>query len=334
MYISKKELLELTGISYGQLYRWKRERLIPEEWFMKQSSYTGQETFFPREKILERIRFIMEMKDKYSLEEIAELLEVNPKKRELSFEFDHVSFAYPGSEKEVLHDVSFRVERGQRISIVGLNGAGKTTLVKLLCRLYKVTEGEIRVNGRNIFDYDYTSYMKTVAAVFQDYKLFAFSLRENITGQAEKAPEEEKRLEKIIEEVGMKEKLDGLPQGLDSLYGKEYEERGILMSGGEAQKLAIARALYKDGSLVIMDEPASALDPISEAEIYEKFNTMVEDKTALYISHRMSSSVFCDKVLVIDGGTVADFDTHENLMKKAESLYYKLFHSQAVNYRL
>lgn len=251
-----------------------------------------------------------------------------------TIEFDHVSFQYPGSKKEVLHDVSFRVERGQKISIVGLNGAGKTTLVKLLCRLYKATEGEIRVNGRNIFDYDYKSYMKTVAAVFQDYKLFAFSLRENITGQAEKVPEEEKRLEKIIEEVGMKEKLGGLPQGLDSLYGREYEETGILMSGGEAQKLAIARALYKDGSLVIMDEPASALDPISEAEIYEKFNTMVEDKTALYISHRMSSSVFCDKVLIIDGGTVADFDTHENLMKKTESLYYRLFQSQAVNYQL
>ena len=170
-----------------------------------------------------------------------------------TIEFDHVSFAYPGSKKEVLHDVSFRVERGQKISIVGLNGAGKTTLVKLLCRLYKVTEGEIRVNGRNIFDYEYTSYMKTVAAVFQDYKLFAFSLRENITGQAEKVPEEEKRLKKIIEEVGMTEKIGELPQGLDSLYGKEYEETGILMSGGEAQKLAIARALYKDGSLVIMD---------------------------------------------------------------------------------
>lgn len=118
------------------------------------------------------------------------------------------------------------------------------------------------------------------------------------------------------------------------MYGKEYEETGILMSGGESQKVAIARALYKDASLVIMDEPASALDPIAEAEIYEKFNRMVEDKTALYISHRMSSSVFCDKVLIIDGGVVADFDTHENLMKKTESLYYKMFSSQAVNYQL
>lgn len=249
-------------------------------------------------------------------------------------EFDHVSFSYPGSKKEVLHDVSFEIRRGQKISIVGLNGAGKTTLVKLLCRLYKATEGEIRINGKNIFDYDYTSYMKTVAAVFQDYKLFAFSLRENITGKEKVSSQEEEQLERIIEEVGMREKLSELPDGLSSLYGKEYEENGILLSGGEAQKLAIARALYKEGSLVIMDEPASALDPISEAEIYEKFNTMVEDKTALYISHRMSSSVFCDKVLIIDGGTVADFDTHENLMKKTESLYYKLFQSQALNYQM
>lgn len=251
-----------------------------------------------------------------------------------TIEFDHVSFSYPGSEKKVLSDVSFRVNRGQKISIVGLNGAGKTTLVKLLCRLYKVDSGEIRVNGRNILEYDYNTYMKTVAAVFQDYKLFAFSLQENITGQAEAVEQEKEKLEQIIAEVGLTEKIEELPEGLNSLYGREYEEDGILMSGGESQKVAIARALYKESSLVIMDEPASALDPISEAEIYEKFNTMVEDKTALYISHRMSSSVFCDKVLIIDGGTAADFDTHENLMKKTESLYYKLFQTQAVNYQV
>ncbi len=253
-----------------------------------------------------------------------------------TIEFDHVSFCYPGSDREVLTDVTFQVERGQKISVVGLNGAGKTTLVKLLCRLYKVKDGEIRINGRNIFDYTYTSYMKTVAAVFQDYKLFAFTLRENITGKEkeEKDMAAKERLENILEEVGLTEKIAELPDGAESLYGKEYEETGILMSGGESQKVAIARALYKDASLVIMDEPASALDPIAEAEIYEKFNRMVEDKTALYISHRMSSSVFCDKVLIIDGGVVADFDTHENLMKKTESLYYKMFSSQAVNYQL
>ena len=138
----------------------------------------------------------------------------------------------------------------------------------------------------------------------------------------------------MIDEVGLREKIDSLKDGVESRFGKEYDENGIEMSGGEGQKVAIARALYKESSLVILDEPASALDPIAEAEIYEKFNNLVEDKTAIYISHRMSSSVFCDKILIIDGGTVADYDTHENLMKKTDSLYYKLFHSQAENYKL
>ena len=133
---------------------------------------------------------------------------------------------------------------------------------------------------------------------------------------------------------GLRDKVDSLQNGFYSRFGKEYDEEGIEMSGGEAQKVAIARALYKDASMVILDEPASALDPIAEAEIYEKFNSLVEDKTAIYISHRMSSSVFCDRILIIDGGTVADYDTHENLMKKTDSLYYKLFESQAENYRL
>ena len=132
----------------------------------------------------------------------------------------------------------------------------------------------------------------------------------------------------------MKEKVDSLPLGMKSRFGKDYDEDGIEMSGGQGQKIAIARALYKPASMVILDEPASALDPIAEAEIYEKFNSLVEDKTAIYISHRMSSSVFCDKILIIDGGTVSDFDTHANLMKKTDSLYYKLFMAQAENYKL
>ena len=137
-----------------------------------------------------------------------------------------------------------------------------------------------------------------------------------------------------IYEVGMREKIDTLPEGIHSRFGKEYDEDGVELSGGQGQKIAIARALYKKASMVILDEPASALDPIAEAEIYEKFNSLVEDKTAIYISHRMSSSVFCDRILIIDGGTVSDFDTHENLMKKTDSLYYKLFTSQAENYKL
>ena len=246
-------------------------------------------------------------------------------------EFRDVTFTYPNAEKAVLKNVSFAIHKGEKISIVGLNGAGKSTLVKLICRMYQADSGEILINGKNIYDYEYLSYMNTISAVFQDYRLFNFTLAENIS--CEDATKTE-RIEQLIDEVGLREKIDELPHGVESRFGKEYDEEGIEMSGGQGQKIAIARALYKKASMVILDEPASALDPIAEAEIYEKFNSLVEDKTAIYISHRMSSSVFCDRILIIDGGTVADFDTHENLMKKTESLYYKLFMSQAENYRL
>lgn len=249
-----------------------------------------------------------------------------------TLEFRNVSFTYPKAEKPVLKNVSFAVKKGEKISIVGLNGAGKSTLVKLICRMYKADSGEILVNGRDIYDYDYLSYMNVISAVFQDYKLFNFTIEENISCRESGA--DENRVNYLIDEVGMREKIDTLPEGIHSRFGKEYDEEGVELSGGQGQKIAIARALYKKASMVILDEPASALDPIAEAEIYEKFNSLVEDKTAIYISHRMSSSVFCDRILIIDGGTVSDFDTHENLMKKTDSLYYKLFTSQAENYKL
>lgn len=249
-----------------------------------------------------------------------------------TLEFNNVTFTYPKAEKPVLKNVSFSIRRGEKISIVGLNGAGKSTLVKLICRMYKADSGEIKINGKSIYDYDYGSYMKGISAVFQDYRLFNFTIGENISCQDRNA--DNAKINRLIEEVGLGEKIASLKEGINSRFGKEYDKNGIEMSGGEGQKVAIARALYKESSMVILDEPASALDPISEAEIYEKFNSLVEDKTAIYISHRMSSSVFCDRILIIDGGCVADFDTHEHLMKKTDSLYYKLFHSQAENYKL
>lgn len=247
-------------------------------------------------------------------------------------EFRNVTFTYPKAEKLVLKNVTFSIRKGEKISIVGLNGAGKSTLVKLICRMYQADSGEILVNGRNIYDYEYFSYMNTISAVFQDYRLFNFTIAENISCQQKDADRDE--INRLIYEVGLQEKVAELKDGIDSRFGKDYDEDGIEMSGGQGQKVAIARALYKKASMVILDEPASALDPIAEAEIYEKFNGLVEDKTAIYISHRMSSSVFCDKILIIDGGTVADYDTHDNLMKKTDSLYYKLFMSQAENYKL
>lgn len=250
-----------------------------------------------------------------------------------TIEFKDVTFTYPKAEKPVLKNVSFCVNAGEKISIVGLNGAGKSTMVKLLCRMFQPDSGVILVNGIDIKDYNYNSYMERISAVFQDYSIFNFSIKENIASVSEHVDEE--RIQRLIDEVGLREKIEELPDGIDSLFGKEYDEKGIEMSGGQGQKIAIARAIYKKNSgMIILDEPASALDPVAEAEIYEKFNSLTEDKTALYISHRMSSSKFCDRILVLDGGTVADFDTHEHLMKKTDSLYYKLFNAQAENYKI
>lgn len=305
MYVSSAITFSSTIIQFGEnlIGLWQNSQfLVPYQEFMALKEETIEDGGVPMDDIVETL------------------------------EFRNVSFTYPKAEKPVLKNVSFAVKKGEKISIVGLNGAGKSTLVKLICRMYKADSGEILVNGRDIYDYDYLSYMNVISAVFQDYKLFNFTIEENISCRESGA--DENRVNYLIDEVGMREKIDTLPESIHSRFGKEYDEDGVELSGGQGQKIAIARALYKKASMVILDEPASALDPIAEAEIYEKFNSLVEDKTAIYISHRMSSSVFCDRILIIDGGTVSDFDTHENLMKKTDSLYYKLFTSQAENYKL
>ena len=245
-----------------------------------------------------------------------------------SLEFDHISFKYPNTDNNVLNDVSFVIHKNEKISIVGLNGAGKTTVVKLICRLYKPDKGEIRVNGHNIDDYSRDSYVGTISTVFQDYKLFNYSILDNI-----KPGLSESEGMTYAKKVGLEEKVNELPNGISSNIGKSYDKNGVELSGGQMQKLAIARALAKPSDLLIMDEPTSALDPLAEAEIYENFNALAENRTAIYISHRMSSSVFCDKILVLNEGRVEDFAAHKDLMKKKEGLYYKLFMTQAENYR-
>lgn len=245
--------------------------------------------------------------------------------------FEQVSFKYPKSDLFVLKNISFNVNKNEKISIVGLNGAGKTTLIKLLCRLYEPTSGHIYINDIDIFAYDYESYRKRIAAVFQDYQLFAYSIEENIIGNNQF---DAKKMKQILTQVGLDEKIDTLKEGIKTPLNKYYDKNGVELSGGENQKIAIARALYKEAELVILDEPTSALDPLAEAEIYEHFNELVKDKTAFYISHRMSSSVFCDRILIIDKGIIVDYDTHTNLMKQKNSIYYQLFTVQAKNYQI
>lgn len=243
-------------------------------------------------------------------------------------EFKNVSFKYPASEANVLNDISFEIHRGEKISIVGLNGAGKTTIIKLLCGFYTANDGEILINDKPIDSYKKKDLQKNISAVFQDYHLFNFTIGENISSD----PTYDKaKVQKIISDLNLTERVAKAKDGVDSLVGVGNLE-GERFSGGERQKIAIGRALYKDADLVILDEPTSALDPESEAEIYENFAKLVHDKTSIFISHRMSSSVFCDKILLLNNSRVEAFDSHKNLMKNTESLYYKLFTTQQENY--
>ncbi|MCM1487707.1 MAG: ABC transporter ATP-binding protein/permease [Firmicutes bacterium] len=246
-----------------------------------------------------------------------------------TIEFKNVSFTYPNTDVKVLKDISVTLRQGEHLSVVGLNGAGKTTFVKLLCRLYDPTSGEILLDGVNIKEYDYNQYMSLFAPVFQDFKLFAFSIRENIILDG---PGNDKELEKLAEQVGLRDKLASLEKGDSTVLFKSFDENGIEPSGGEQQKLAIARALYKNSPTVILDEPTAALDPVAEYDIYRQFNALVGGKTAVYISHRLSSCRFCDKIAVFGDGRVKEYGTHEELAGIDGGIYAGMFAAQAQYY--
>lgn len=247
-------------------------------------------------------------------------------------EFRNVTFSYPGSETPVLKGVNLMIGEGKHLSVVGLNGAGKTTLIKLLCRLYDPDEGEILMDGINIKEYDHGQYMSVFAPVFQDFKLFSFSVMENLLLTDEAGEEERTVLTDILKQVGIYDKFDALNNGLDTILFKYFDDEGIEPSGGEQQKLAIARALYKNAPIVILDEPTAALDPIAEYEIYLQFEEMVKGKTAIYISHRLSSCQFCDNIAVFSDGEVAEYGTHNELVKKQGGIYAEMFAAQAQYY--
>lgn len=248
------------------------------------------------------------------------------------FEFRKVSFAYPGSQVQVLKDLNLTIREGEHLSVVGLNGAGKTTMIKLLCRLYDPTEGEILMDGINIKEYDYAQYMGVFAPVFQDFKLFAFAIDENILLKDDFSEEELNRAEETLRKAGVWEKITSLPGGLKTTLFKNFDKDGIEPSGGEQQKLVIARALYKNAPVVILDEPTAALDPIAEYEIYRQFETLVKGKTAIYISHRLSSCQFCDRIAVFSEGSVKEYGTHAELVKRPGGIYAEMFAAQAQYY--
>ncbi|MDR1688336.1 MAG: ABC transporter ATP-binding protein/permease [Clostridiales bacterium] len=256
-------------------------------------------------------------------------LEIKPA---FKIEFKNVSFKYPRAESYALKNISITINGGEKLSIVGLNGAGKTTFIKLLCRLYDVSDGEILLDGVNIKEYDYDSYVKALAVVFQDFSLFAFSAAENI-GACKREEVNEKLLNEVINLSGLRETLEKLPEGENTFLDKQYEENGTEFSGGQRQKVAIARALYKNAPIVILDEPTAALDPMAEYEIYSSFNSLVGGKTAIYISHRLSSCKFCDKIAVFSENTIKEYGTHDELVKKENGLYAEMFAAQAQYYK-
>ncbi len=247
-----------------------------------------------------------------------------------TFEFKDVSFSYPGADVEVLRNINLTLTPGEHLSVVGLNGAGKTTLVKLLCRLYDPTKGVILMDGVDIKEYDYEEYMTVFAPVFQDFKLFAFTMKENIL--MEKSEDEAQDVTAVLERVGLAEKLSTLSNGADTVVYKHFDKDGIEPSGGEQQKLAIARALYKNAPVVILDEPTAALDPMAEYDIYRQFDTLVHEKTAIYISHRLSSCQFCDKIAVFSEKELKEYGTHAELVNKPDGVYAKMFAAQAQYY--
>ena len=249
--------------------------------------------------------------------------------REYVVEFKDVSFKYPGSDLWALRHVNMKFKVGKRLAIVGENGSGKTTFIKLLCRLYDPQEGQILLNGIDIRKYNYRDYMDVFSVVFQDFQLLSQPLGANVAGASEYDSE---RVTQALTDAGFGDRLAELPDGLETMLYKDFGENGVEVSGGEAQKIAIARALYKDAPFIILDEPTASLDPIAEAEIYSKFNDISGDKTAIYISHRLSSCKFCDEVAVFHEGKVIQQGAHADLIADENGKYYELWTAQAQYY--
>lgn len=249
--------------------------------------------------------------------------------RRYEVEFRDVSFKYPGSDVWALRHVNMKFKVGKRLAIVGENGSGKTTFIKLLCRLYDPQEGQILLNGIDIRKYRYDDYMNIFSVVFQDFQLICQPLGANVAGSMHYARD---RVQKALIDAGFGDRLTAMEKGLDTMLYKNLSEDGVEVSGGEAQKIAIARALYKDAPFIILDEPTAALDPIAEAEIYSKFDKIAGNKTAIYISHRLSSCKFCDEIAVFHEGAVIQQGTHDCLVAEEGGKYYELWNAQAQYY--
>ncbi len=273
-------------------------------------------------------RSFIDMENVYLREEGKEL----PVEEGVPFDIvlDDVSFQYPNSDRVVLEHISVHIKKGEKIALVGVNGAGKTTLVKMLCGFYKPTSGHIYINGVDVTELNIEKYFEQVSVLFQDSVLLSYTIAENVTGQISEEIDREK-LWRVLERSGLAEKIRALSKEENTFLGKDVEQEGILLSGGQIQKLFLARALYKDTKFLILDEPTAALDALAESEMYEKYAELTKDKTSVFISHRLSSTRFCDRILFLENGRIVESGTHEELLKKGGS-YASMFKIQSQYY--
>lgn len=253
-----------------------------------------------------------------------------PKANRYELRLDHVSYRYPEAEADTIHDLSLTIRPGEKLAIVGLNGAGKTTLVKLLCGLLDPTEGTVLLNGTDIRTFDRKKYYALFSAVFQEYALLSTTVADNVAQSVDGI--DEKKIWDCLEKAGLTTTIRALPNGIHTHVGHEIFLDGVLFSGGQTQRLMLARALYKDGPILLLDEPTAALDPIAENDIYQKYSTMTAGKTSVFISHRLASTRFCDRILFLDHGRIAEEGTHEALLRKGGG-YAALFEVQSRYYQ-
>lgn len=333
-------LLVRNGAAYAYLIWLTLERGLPVSQFLL---YFGAATGFAQwvSGILEKfstlnkqcldlstVREFLEYPEPFHLEDGTPL----EKRLDLPYELrlEGVSYRYPGAEKDTIHKLDLTIRPGENLAIVGLNGAGKTTLVKLICGFLDPTEGRVLLNGQDIRQYNRRDYYKLFAAVFQEFSVLSATVAENVAQT--RTGIDEARVWQCLDEAGLTEKVQSLPKGLGTQIGREIYEDGIELSGGQTQRLMLARALYKNAPILVLDEPTAALDPIAENDIYQKYNEMTQGKTSLFISHRLASTRFCDRILYLKDGRVAEEGTHEELLKLGGG-YADLFEVQSQYYR-
>lgn len=320
LFIGVKGLYGLFGIGSLVLYCGSFMQII--NGIMKMAA-----TFGKTEEMVPLVNYYFDiMNTKDDMTYGSKVLDLTDK---FEIEFKNVSFRYPGAENDSLKNVNLTIHNGEHLAVVGRNGSGKTTFIKLMCRLYDVTEGEILINGENIKEYTAESLMSLYSVVFQDFKIFSTTLAQNISAGSDYNRE---KLFDALDKSNIKERVQKMENEENTYLYKDLDKAGVEISGGEAQKLALARALYKDSPIVILDEPTAALDPVAENEIYNRFNSFVNHKTAIYISHRLSSCIFCSRIAVFDKAELVQNGTHEELLENKEGKYYELWNAQAQYY--